>query len=56
MLLLVVNKKTAVLAVFYFFVETNNAKIHPINDIPNNHDPTRTRILLYFADPLTAAK
>ena len=41
---------------FYFFVETKSAKNQPINVQPKSHDPTRTRILSYFAESFTAAK
>ena len=40
----------------YFLTETNNANIHPIIDQPNNHDPTRARMLLYFELSFAAAK
>ena len=41
---------------FYFFADTNNAKNQPINDQPNNHDPTRARMQSYFALSFMAAK
>ena len=50
------NKKTPVQAFFYFFVDINNAKNHPMIDQPKSHEPHRVRMASYFARPLTAAR